>query len=54
LRGILEIILLPPLALPVIIYVAGGVVGLNAFVITIPIGTPLNFLPPFFFKIIFK
>jgi hypothetical protein len=35
------------------IYVAGGVVGLNAFVTTTPIGY-LILLPPFFLRIIFR
>lgn len=52
--GRLEIILFPPPDLPVIICVAGGVVGLKALVTTRPIGTPLTLLPPFFFKMIFK
>jgi len=48
-----EIILFPPVALPVMICVAGGVVGLKALVTTIPIGT-FNLLPPLFFRMIFK
>jgi len=45
--------LLPP-AFPVIIYVAGGVIGLKALVTTIPIGIPLFLLLPIFFKIILR
>lgn len=36
------------------ICVAGGVVGLNAFVTVRPIETPLSFLPPFFFRMILR